>query len=266
MPPPGAEGDVLELGFCASASPHAAHGEPSKCQPARPPQLVHGRHVNSAASAIDFGEDNRMTDGVTGAHVTVSPSQSPSRDLAGEEVGLGSGRQVTAGSPQGDALVDCSETPSDHPPTRLASLQRCARLVSELAVDKWDAGQQLDALALQLLCLAIWREALSVCHKWAASTSDGENFPFLCDGCYFSGGSAAMSTSPASHNSRSVHQGGGGQMCSGDDESVGSAVVAAACSAVEKDFLAAVEKAEEFAQHLEVDGKFLMAKFQIVHN
>ncbi|XP_024515761.1 serine/threonine-protein kinase ATG1c [Selaginella moellendorffii] len=63
---------------------------------------------------------------------------------------------------------DTLEAPSPHPATRISSLQCCARLVAELATDKFNSGHPLESLSVHLICLAIWKEALQVCHAWAA--------------------------------------------------------------------------------------------------
>lgn len=115
---------------------------------------------------------------------------------------------------------DMLDRPSDHPPTRLDVLRKCAYLITELAKEKLEAGQQLEAFAILLVCLAIWKQALRVSHTWAASFA--ESSP--CEGLVV--------------HSQDVHE-------EGDFQGA-----AAACSQMEQEFLRAVESAEQLAHHL----------------
>uniref|UniRef100_A0A7I4FA61 Protein kinase domain-containing protein n=1 Tax=Physcomitrium patens TaxID=3218 RepID=A0A7I4FA61_PHYPA len=112
------------------------------------------------------------------------------------------------------------KVPSDHPPTRLPSLQRFARLITEVATDKIYAGQQLESFSIQLLCLAIWKEALRVCQTWACNVGD---FGKVC-----------------SNERGSISEGG-----ESDERSAANA-----CSLVEREFAFAVGRAESLAVHI----------------
>lgn len=114
---------------------------------------------------------------------------------------------------------DMLERPSDHPPTRLDLLQRCAHLITELAKEKLEAGQQLEAFAILLVCLAIWKQALRVSHTWAASFQ--ESSP--CEGLV---------------HSQDMHE-------EGDSQGA-----AAACAQMEQKFSSAVDNAVQLASHL----------------
>lgn len=127
------------------------------------------------------------------------------------------------GSPSHDIFQAASETgqhglegPSSDPQTRLFSLKRCARLITELASDKLEAGQVLDSFAVQLVCLAIWKESMHACHTWAAAAAEQNGQP------YPRGGAEA------------------------DHE----ASAATACSIVEREFSVAVDRAEDLACHV----------------
>ena len=60
-----------------------------------------------------------------------------------------------------------------NPLTRLQSLIRCARAITELANEKLKAEKQLEAFSSQLVCLAIWKQALHICYDWAAAATGG---------------------------------------------------------------------------------------------
>ncbi|KAH6820177.1 Protein kinase superfamily protein [Perilla frutescens var. hirtella] len=57
--------------------------------------------------------------------------------------------------------------------TRISSLQRFAAAITELVNDKIGGGKQLEAFSVQLVILAIWKQALHICHTHAASAMEG---------------------------------------------------------------------------------------------
>lgn len=126
---------------------------------------------------------------------------------------------------------DMLDRPSSHPSRRLQSLQGCAHLVTELVNEKLNAGNQIEAFSIQLLCLAIWRQALHVSHSWASS---------------FSGRSSSQD--------RLLNDGGAHRTGTGNSEYMPEEedfeAAASACSRIEQEFLAAVEVAEQLASHL----------------
>ncbi|CAL0324790.1 unnamed protein product [Lupinus luteus] len=65
------------------------------------------------------------------------------------------------------------EQPSAHCMTRLKSLKQCASAITELVNEKIEAGKQLEAFSIQLVILAIWKQALHICHTQAASAMEG---------------------------------------------------------------------------------------------
>lgn len=141
---------------------------------------------------------------------------------------------------------------------RVASLQKCARLVSELAADKMEAEQPLESLSIQLVCLAIWREALGVCHAWAELASDVETEravrghpPSAHLGQGSGSGSHDRAAGVPSHAPGSFRQEGASAPAAGVAEEDVVAAAAAACAMVESEFLVAVERAEEVAKYVE---------------
>ncbi|XP_044474321.1 serine/threonine-protein kinase ATG1c-like isoform X1 [Mangifera indica] len=69
----------------------------------------------------------------------------------------------------GDAL----EQPSTHGMTRIKSLQKYVSSITELVHGKMEADRHLEAFSIQLVILAIWKQALHICHTQAASAMDG---------------------------------------------------------------------------------------------
>ncbi|KAM7263675.1 hypothetical protein ACFE04_001358 [Oxalis oulophora] len=69
----------------------------------------------------------------------------------------------------GDAL----EQPSSNCMTRIKSLWQFASAISELVHEKIEASKQLEAFSIQLVILAIWKQALHICHTQAASAMEG---------------------------------------------------------------------------------------------
>ncbi|KAJ6747020.1 SERINE/THREONINE-PROTEIN KINASE ATG1B [Salix koriyanagi] len=78
------------------------------------------------------------------------------------------------GTSEGSMVMgDASEQPSSHCMTRIKSLQHCASALTELMLEKINAGRQLEAFSIQLVILAIWKQALHICHTQAASAIEG---------------------------------------------------------------------------------------------
>ncbi|KAH8957799.1 hypothetical protein BDL97_07G109800 [Sphagnum fallax] len=148
---------------------------------------------------------------------------SPQKTASGPFMGTtGSGGGIGSGASNGSVLLhssqdsagDALEGPSLHPSNRLSSLQRCARLVAELANEKLEARQALESFSLQLVCLAIWKEALRVCQAWAEAVGEGgRNF--------------------------SLNEAGNDEISAAN-----------ACSLMEQEFAFAVERAEFLASHI----------------
>lgn len=85
------------------------------------------------------------------------------------------GSQSSApGTSQGSMdIADALEQPSAHCMTRINSLRQCASAITELVNKKFEAGSMLEAFAIQLVILAIWKQALDICHTQAASAMEG---------------------------------------------------------------------------------------------
>ncbi|KAJ0582581.1 putative protein kinase Group-Pl-3 family [Helianthus annuus] len=70
-------------------------------------------------------------------------------------------------------LIDASEQPPTDSMARIKSLHDCASAISDLVNDKMEAGHRLEAFSIQLVILAIWKQALDICHTQAASAFKG---------------------------------------------------------------------------------------------
>lgn len=89
-----------------------------------------------------------------------------------------------------------------------------------------NAGLGLESFSIQLVCLAIWKEALRVCQTWADIVGDSEN----------AGSSKGRGSS--------------------EDVESQERSVANTCSLMEQEFAFAVERAESLAVHINIgDGK-----------
>ncbi|KAL8208501.1 hypothetical protein R6Q57_007913 [Mikania cordata] len=77
--------------------------------------------------------------------------------------------QCSAPSGTSHGSVDIIEQPPTDSMSRIKSLHDCASAISELVNDKIEAGHQLEAFSIQLVILAIWKQALDICHTQAAS-------------------------------------------------------------------------------------------------
>ncbi|XP_019059379.1 PREDICTED: serine/threonine-protein kinase ATG1c-like isoform X2 [Tarenaya hassleriana] len=70
-------------------------------------------------------------------------------------------------------IGDAFEQPSTHSLTRIRSLQKCAATIAELVHERIESGKQLEAFSIQLVILAIWKQALHICHTQAISGVEG---------------------------------------------------------------------------------------------
>ncbi|KAJ4953921.1 hypothetical protein NE237_030753 [Protea cynaroides] len=75
-------------------------------------------------------------------------------------------------------LRDIQGSSKLHTSTRLWILHQYIQALSELAQEKLNAGMLLDSFAVELVALALWREALGLC-DWVAPTAEGKS----CGSC-----------------------------------------------------------------------------------
>lgn len=120
----------------------------------------------------------------------IAASKSPSRDMSTSSAPLpiigGAASKIRCtgsfesqcSAPSGTShgsvdIIDASEQPPTDSMARIKSLHDCASAISELVNDKMEGGHRLEAFSIQLVILAIWKQALDICHTQAASAIKG---------------------------------------------------------------------------------------------
>ncbi|KAL8517484.1 hypothetical protein ACS0TY_015654 [Phlomoides rotata] len=138
------------------------------------------------------------------------------------------------------------EQPSTDYMTRISSLKRLAAAITELVNDKIEGGDQLEAFSIQLVILAIWKQALHICHTHAASAMEG-------------------SPSQQASRSRQVSE---AQHSPAVGESLNTASrqgPADVCSQIERTFLHEVERAEELAKEVEPGNEEMPDAMELIY-
>ncbi|XP_037496069.1 serine/threonine-protein kinase ATG1c isoform X2 [Jatropha curcas] len=111
------------------------------------------------------------------ASVNVNTAPMPITGIANSNtfhVGSLEGPSSAPGTSQGSTDIgDNLDQPSTRCMTRIKSLRQCASSISELVQEKVESGMQLEAFSIQLVILAIWKQALHICHTQAASAIEG---------------------------------------------------------------------------------------------
>ncbi|KAG9138640.1 hypothetical protein Leryth_020485 [Lithospermum erythrorhizon] len=72
-------------------------------------------------------------------------------------------------------ILNSLEQPSTDCVTRTESLKQCAFAITELVKVKMEEKKHLEALSIQLVVLAVWKQALDVCHAHAVSATEGSS-------------------------------------------------------------------------------------------
>lgn len=87
---------------------------------------------------------------------------------------INSQSSVPTGTSHGSMdAADGLEQPSGDSITRLKLLQEYAASVKDLVNEMIEAGRLLEAFSIQLVILAVWKQALHICHTQAVSSTDG---------------------------------------------------------------------------------------------
>ncbi|XP_010262643.1 PREDICTED: serine/threonine-protein kinase ATG1c [Nelumbo nucifera] len=151
---------------------------------------------------------------------------------------LESRSSAPSGTSQGSMdMGETLEQPSVHCLTRIRSLQKCAYAITELVNEKIEAGRKLEAFSIQLVILAIWKQALHICHTQAASALEGSPTQ---ESSRVRGGTGKKHESPNIQEFNNVIQTQGPE---------------AVYPQIEREFLLEVGHAEELAKDLEpIDG------------
>ncbi|KAJ4790029.1 Serine/threonine-protein kinase ATG1 [Rhynchospora pubera] len=192
--------------------------------------VVAGPHMESPSSSAT----------IAGFHAGNSPSKSEGSPAASPQVSRGTApmpipplreqpvwRMESPSSPGSAGSVEIGEAidrPSSDNLTRIKSLQQCASDISDLVKQE----KQLRALSLQLVVLAIWKQAMQICHRASAASAVIEGSPSHDK-------DRRMRSKPGSYNNSS-------SLLLADTE-----LADAICTHIEKDFLVEVTHAEELA-------------------
>lgn len=81
-----------------------------------------------------------------------------------------------------------------HPSTRLQLLHQYVGALSDLAQEKLNAGCFMESFSVELIILAIWKEALSVCNSWLGLSRKGSDVPESSSGNETAGKGASSSS------------------------------------------------------------------------
>ncbi|XP_057511828.1 serine/threonine-protein kinase ATG1c-like [Actinidia eriantha] len=188
---------------------------------------------SASASKLSHSPCNLESSQHAHANVTSTPSAPmPIIGATGSRVGyvgsFDSHSSAPSGTSQGSMDIgDALEQPSTHCMTRIKSLQRCASAVIELVNEKIKAGRQLEAFSIQLVILAIWKQALHICHTQAMSADEGSPIQEM---------TRLRENHDHDHGSPDIANTEGSQDF---------------CSQIERRFLVEVENAEELAKVIE---------------
>ncbi|CAL1378976.1 unnamed protein product [Linum trigynum] len=190
---------------------------------------------NSKPSQIPFRSESAPLTSVhlvptTSAPVPIVVPSNPTRLARNASIDSpGSAPGTSQGSTDiGDAL----EQPSPDCTTRIKSLKQCASTITELVQEKIEGGRHLEAFSIQLVILAIWKQALHICHAQAASAIEG---------------SPSQESIRLMRRSNSKIKHGTSEMeCCSDD--IGPETIT---TQIEREFLREVEHAEELANAIE---------------
>ncbi|KAK6943600.1 Protein kinase domain [Dillenia turbinata] len=140
-----------------------------------------GDMSSSSLSASKPAHSPSKSESPLRASVKMNTASSGPMPIVGAGVGntccigsLESQSSAPSGTSQGSMDIgDVLEHPSTDCMTRIKSLQQSASAIKELVNEKIEAGKQLEAFSFQLVILAIWKQALHICHTQAASAMEG---------------------------------------------------------------------------------------------
>ncbi|KAJ3682686.1 hypothetical protein LUZ60_012913 [Juncus effusus] len=204
-------------------------------------ELLEGYVVVSAGPHADSASSSSTTADASRRSVSLSPSASPNLNpcvtapmpIQGAIPGRtwSVGNSPASGNSQGSVeMGEAVDRPSSDYMTRIKSLQHSASAVSDLVKDEVSltsqhSGKELRAFSVQLVVLAIWKQAMQICHKVSAA-------------------SAVIEGSSPSRRSRS--RPGSSTNSSFSDSELADSLRAR----IEKEFLLEVSRAEELASYI----------------
>ncbi|XP_021759215.1 serine/threonine-protein kinase ATG1c-like isoform X2 [Chenopodium quinoa] len=201
-----------------------------------PPFFMEKKRVNShsrALESLEFTDQDYVLVSGSPSDVSTSSASMSKPSLAPIKSELPNTTSLvppvsSQGSMDGE---DGLEQPSGDSVTRLKSLQECAASVKELVTEMIEAGRVLEAFSIQLVILAVWKQALHICHTQAVSSTE-DSSPDIAK----SRGSIKKIYSPDFQDSLDV-------IC--------SQVLEDASDVIKREFFSEVEHAEELSKFVE---------------
>ncbi|KAJ6871745.1 hypothetical protein NC652_037182 [Populus alba x Populus x berolinensis] len=137
-------------------------------------ELIDQDYVLVSGPPLDVSSSTASTSKPSNAQCkSDSPPRAPAYINTTPSVPLGNPSSAPGTSEGSVDLGDALEQPSTHCMTRIKSLQQCASAITELVLEKIKASKLLEAFSIQLVILAIWKQALHICHTQAASAIEG---------------------------------------------------------------------------------------------
>ncbi|KAK8925764.1 CBL-interacting protein kinase 11 [Platanthera zijinensis] len=123
---------------------------------------------NSSPKSENSPAETRKNGGVSAPVPIVSTTITK----AGTFGSLDSHNSPVSGASEG-FMDDAIELPSANFITRIRSLQQYGSVISELVKEESENGRRLEAFSVQLILLAIWKQAVNICHSQADFSIEG---------------------------------------------------------------------------------------------
>ncbi|KAG0469310.1 hypothetical protein HPP92_018638 [Vanilla planifolia] len=175
--------------------------------------IISDSHLELSSSSLSVAESRN------------SPGKSENVPAMGS---LESNNSPASGISQGSMDIgEDIEEPSANFITRIRLLQQCASALTELVNDEIENEKRLEAFSVQLVLLAIWKQALNVCHVQPALAADGSPSP--------------ENKSLGRNNNSTI------ELCFSSSESL---LPGSISSGIEREFLLSVEQAEKLEKEL----------------
>ncbi|XP_059634469.1 serine/threonine-protein kinase ATG1a [Cornus florida] len=193
--------------------------------------------LSNPASRVFSGAPKKNARDIDAAMKAKAPVASPVRSakIAGSQES-----DLLAASSASTILREVQGLSVLHPSTRLQLLHQYICTLSELAQVKFSAGLFLESFSVELVVLAIWKNAIQVCSSWLASATEGD-VPGSC----------------SVHESTPVQEGSG--LSPYSEETVDFSIPQSVSMWAEQGFLVALDRAEKLSNHIQdMDGNVQM--------
>ncbi|XP_050212504.1 serine/threonine-protein kinase ATG1c isoform X2 [Mercurialis annua] len=197
------------------------------------PSHIGPKSHNSSPAAVNFNTAPMQISGTVDSNLCPVGS-------------LGSRSSATRTSQESTDSGDVMEQPSTHCLTRIRSLQQCASAISELVHAKVESDKQLEGFSIQLVILAIWKQALHIrffCSEMKCSKCS-------CKFLLHTQAASAIEGSPTRETMR-LRRSSSKKHGTPDSEDCPDALPESMTAQIERAFLREVEHAEELAKTIE---------------